>query len=160
MDSTTILQFACVAAFTAIAMATDLRTRRIPNWLTVTAAISGLAFHCLVSTREGLLFSLGGFAVGFGILFVLWIIGGGGGGDVKLMGAIGAWLGPRYTLGVFLLSVVFAMACIACVMAYGILNNANKQNESTNLLKKTIPYALPCGLSTWSILLLRVVTQN
>ena len=160
METTTIIQFVCVAVFTAIATATDLKNRKIPNWLTVSSAIIGLLFHIFTAGLDGVWFSLGGFAVGFGILFVLWMIGGGGGGDVKLMGAVGAWLGPKYTFGIFLLSVFFAIVCMAAVMLYGALKNANKNNESTNVLKKTIPYALPCGLSTWSILLMRMLTHQ
>lgn len=160
MQTTTILQFSCIAVFTAIAMATDLRSRKIPNWLTVSSALIGLAFHVATQGLVGIWFSLGGFAVGFGILFVLWMIGGGGGGDVKLMGAVGAWLGPKYTFGVFILSVLFAMLCMFAVMLYGGLRNANTNTKSTNVLKKTIPYALPCALSTWSILLIRMLSQN
>lgn len=160
METATILELLCIALFTGVATATDLKSRRIPNWLTVTAGLSGLVFHVATQQVTGLWFSLGGFAVGFGILFVLWLIGGGGGGDVKLMGAIGAWLGPKYTFSVFLLSVLFAIVCMAVVMIYGAMKNANKHVKSTNVLKKTIPYALPCSLSTWSILLLRLLGDN
>jgi len=152
MDKWTAIQIGCVTLFTAVAMATDLRHRRIPNWLTVSSALLGLVFHGATQGWQGIGQSLGGFAVGFGILLVLWLIGGGGGGDVKLMGAIGAWLGPKYTFGVFVLSVFFAIICTGVVIAIGALRNANTKNKSTNLLKKTIPYALPCALSTWSVL--------
>lgn len=152
MDTWTAIQIGCVTLFTGIAVAIDLRHRRIPNWLTVSSALLGLVFHTATRGWEGVGQSLGGFAVGFGILLVLWLIGGGGGGDVKLMGAIGAWLGPKYTFGVFVLSVFFAIVCTGLVIVYGAIRNANTKNKSPNLLKKTIPYALPCALSTWSVL--------
>lgn len=159
LTSTTIFQVVSVAVFTAIAMATDLRNRKIPNWLTVTAAICGLLFHVCVLRLPGLWFSLGGFAVGFGILFVLWIIGGGGAGDVKLMGAVGAWLGPKYTFAVFLLSVVCSLLCMLAVIGYGLVSNKNK-TSTTNLLKKKIPYAVPCGLSAWAVLLVQLFADR
>jgi len=160
MDTTTIIQFVCVAGLTLIATATDLRNRRIPNWLTVSAAILGLAFHVGTNGVTGLWFSLGGFGVGFGILLVLWLIGGGGGGDVKLMGAVGAWLGPMNALFIFVLSPLFALVCLGSVMAYGAYRNSGSSEPTTNVLKKTIPYAVPCGLSTWSIILVRIFAHS
>ena len=158
METTWLIQILCVVAFTVTATVTDLRTRKIPNWLTVSSAIVGLVFHICTKQLDGLLFSLGGFATGFGILLVLWLIGGGGGGDVKLMGAIGAWLGPKYTFAVFILSVFFAIVCMAIVIAVGLIRNFQSEKKPDNLLKKTLPYAIPCGLSTWSILLILTLT--
>ncbi len=159
INTTLVLQVICVAVFTAVAMATDLRSRKIPNWLTVSAAVSGLLFHICVMRLPGLWFSLGGFAVGFGILFVLWIIGGGGAGDVKLMGAVGAWLGPKYTFAVFLLSVFFSLLCMLAVIGYGLVSN-KKKTSATNLMKKKIPYAVPCGLSAWAVLLVQLFAER
>ena len=160
MESITVLQLAGVAIFTLIATVTDLQKRKIPNWLTVSAAVLGLVFHVSTSGVSGLWFSLGGFGTGFGMLLVLWLIGGGGGGDVKLMGAIGAWLGPMNTLLVFVLSVIFAIVCLFCVMVYGAIGSSKAGDKTSSVLKKTIPYAVPCGLSTWSILLVRFFTQQ
>lgn len=164
MDNTTILQFACVAVLALVASATDLHRRKIPNWLTVTAAIAGLAFHISTAGVAGLWLSLGGFAVGFGILLVLWLIGGGGAGDVKLMGAVGAWLGPMSTLMVFIASVIFAILCLTIVTIYAAVRKANDSEganaEKQSVLKMKIPYAVPCGLSIWSLFLVRFFTQQ
>ena len=97
-------QAVAVMLFTAVALVWDVRTRRIPNGLNVLGLIAGVVFHTVQRGGDGLLFSLAGFGTGFGILFLLWISGGGGGGDVKLMGAVGAWLGPNLTLIVFIAS--------------------------------------------------------
>ena len=106
MSATTLF---AVILFTSAAVVFDLRSRRIPNWLTVSSGALGLVYHLATGGISGLGFGLGGFVVGFGVLLVLWLVGGGGGGDVKLMGAVGAWLGPVPTIMIFIGSVAFAI---------------------------------------------------
>jgi prepilin peptidase CpaA len=72
----------------------DLRTRRIPNVLTLGAAAAALLFHVLTGGLHGGLASAAGWVVGMATLFVAFALGGMGAGDVKLLGAIGAWIGP------------------------------------------------------------------
>src|SRR6476660_6881099 len=98
-----------VAGYTLAAAVTDIRQRRIPNYLTVPAALAGLLFHSFAPTGWGILTSLGGFAVGFGLLLLPWILGGGGMGDVKLLAALGTWLGPLMILPAFGLGAVCAL---------------------------------------------------
>ena len=71
---------------------TELKDGRIPDWITLPALLVGF----LVGYLEGgitLGSSVGGFVVGFGFLFIFYMFGGMGGGDVKLMGAVGALMG-------------------------------------------------------------------
>lgn len=103
------------AVITAAAAATDYRRRRIPNALTLSAFALGLVFRVATDGGAGLLDAGLGFGVGFGTLFVLWICGGGGAGDVKLMGALGVWLGFSLTLSVLLLSVL--VVCLLTLAA-------------------------------------------
>ena len=111
-----------VVAFTLVCLVTDLRWRRIPNWLTVPVFALGLVVHTIGGGLPGLWFSLRGFATGFGVLLALWLIGGGGGGDVKMMGALGAWLGAWLTVLVFLASALVTLALLAGLMAYTTAN--------------------------------------
>jgi prepilin peptidase CpaA len=76
------------------AVVTDIRSYRIPNWLTVPAMACGLALHVVRHGQQGLLFSLEGLAVGLGLFLVFYATGGMGAGDVKLMAAVGSFLGP------------------------------------------------------------------
>ena len=72
----------------------DVRTRRIPNWLTFGGAAAGLLFHLFNGGLTGAEGSVAGWAVGVALLLASYWLGGMGAGDVKLVGALGAWLGP------------------------------------------------------------------
>ena len=151
---------AAVIVFSSIALFTDLRDRRIPNWLTVSAAVLGLVWHITQGGLAGLGTSLGGFATGFGLLLLLWLVGGGGGGDVKLMGAVGAWLGAFSTVCVFIGSAGFAIVCSVVLVAAKRLRPASDEklsisNEAT-AGRLTVPYALPVSLAIWSMFVISI----
>ena len=78
----------------------DVRTRRIPNWLTFPAAALGLVAATLAHGGHGTVSSAAGFLVGLALFFPLFVLKGLGAGDVKLMGALGAWLGTSVIFGV------------------------------------------------------------
>ena len=84
---------ALVIAF--IACLTDLRDRRIPNVLTFGAAALALVFHGLVGGVSGLQSAVLGWIAGTAMFLPFFMLGGMGGGDVKLLAALGAWMGPR-----------------------------------------------------------------
>ena len=75
----------------------DLKTHRIPNYLTFTALIAGFLLQILLHGWNGITHSLGGVIVGFLIFIPFYIKGGMGAGDVKLMAVVGAFLGYQYT---------------------------------------------------------------
>ena len=78
----------------AIATFTDLRSRRIPNWLVFPFMAAGFGVQAWLHGWHGVAQSLEGFALGGVIFGVLAAMGGMGMGDVKLLAAIGAWIGP------------------------------------------------------------------
>ena len=82
-------------AIAACACVTDLRSRRIPNLLTFGGALAGVLFHGVTGSTHGLLVSTAGWVVGLMVFLLPFLLGGLGAGDVKLLAALGAWLGPR-----------------------------------------------------------------
>jgi len=78
-----------------IAAAADLKTRRIPNWLVIPFLIGGLVVSTAVHGTAGLLSSALGIAAGAAALIPFYFLGGMGMGDVKLLAAVGAWVGPQ-----------------------------------------------------------------
>jgi prepilin peptidase CpaA len=76
----------------------DLRTRRIPNYLTLGTAVAGLAYNCIAHGLPGLVSGILGMLLGFAFLILPYLWGGMGAGDVKAMAALGAWLGPQFTV--------------------------------------------------------------
>lgn len=89
-----------VAAVTvAIALVTDLRRGKIPNAVTMPALLIGLAINVAGGGVEGLWFSLGGIGVAAAALVLSLVCSGAmGGGDIKLLAAVGALCGARFLL--------------------------------------------------------------
>ena len=135
-DVATWILLICVGAFTAIAAVSDVCTRRIPNRLTVPVFFAGLLFQFGLRDRfgfngfDGITDAALAFLVGFGILFALWFVGGGGGGDVKLMGALSVWLGVRHTLYVLVASTVLVLIGTAFVVLYAVARHGIQDDEA------------------------------
>ncbi|MDB5387244.1 MAG: Type leader peptidase family protein [Planctomycetaceae bacterium] len=112
----------CSIAFTATAAVIDYRTQRIPNKLTLPMFAAGWIFQLALNPAgplSGLVDGLTGFAIGFGMFFILWIIGGGGGGDAKLVGALSVWLGFWKTFGLIVVSTLLVVLGTGLLMLYG-----------------------------------------
>ena len=84
-----------------VAAVTDLRTRRVPNWLVFPFLLMGIAVSAMTRGWAGLESSSLGILAGAGALGLFYCLGGMGMGDVKLLASIGAWIGPRQILVAF-----------------------------------------------------------
>ena len=159
--------------FTAVAAVIDMRTRRIPNKMTVPVFAAGILFQvgCMIfaprfpTVWAAVADMLKAFGVGFGVLFVRWMIGGGGGGDVKLMGAISVWLGFDRTLYVLALSTVVVLLGTLAAMCWGAVSRGlqSTKKEMTQARaaraagaqpqRRLMTYAFPVAVATWVVLL-------
>jgi prepilin peptidase CpaA len=86
----------------------DWRYRRIPNWLTVSGLVAGIAVNVGISGWAGLKTSLLGALLGLGLLLPFVLLRSLGAGDWKLAGALGASLGPHELVTVLMGSVLVA----------------------------------------------------
>ncbi len=109
----------------SIACVTDWRTRRIPNVLTFGAALAGLLYQFATGGVEALGQGLLGWVLGALVFLLPFALGGLGGGDVKLLAALGAWLGPVDALWLALYTgVAGGVMAIAVAAFYGYLGTA------------------------------------
>jgi prepilin peptidase CpaA len=80
----------------------DVRYRRIPNVFVLATLISGLLLNFVFGGVDGVLLSVGGCLLGFGLMLMLHVLGAMGAGDVKLFAAIGAVVGANLVIPTFL----------------------------------------------------------
>lgn len=100
------------APLAAVAGWTDWRSRRIPNWLTVPGLLVGIAANSVAGGWAGAKSSLLGAGLGLAVLLPFVLLKSLGAGDWKLVGALGAFLGPPR-----LLAALFVAVLVAGVMA-------------------------------------------
>ena len=102
-DNLPILLLALVLVVSAVH---DITRQKIPNLLTYPTVLLALLFYGFSRGFDGILFSTSGLALGIGLLTVPYLMGGMGAGDVKLLGAVGAVLGPVGVFNGFLLTAL------------------------------------------------------
>jgi prepilin peptidase CpaA len=106
-------------ALALAASACDLRTRRIPNVLTFGAAAAAVAASAWMNGMAGVEASVAGWLIGLALWFPLFVLRGMGGGDVKLLAAIGAWLGPALAFFIALYAAIAgAVLALGLVLAH------------------------------------------
>lgn len=93
----------------------DYAQRRVPNWLNASLIVLGFVAQGIYNGSGGLTAGLCGMLVGFGLLIVPWMMHGMGAGDVKLMAAIGVWVGPALALYCFVAGAVIG-GIVAVIM--------------------------------------------
>jgi prepilin peptidase CpaA len=145
-DQTALAAAAIVAL---IAAAFDWRSRRIPNWLSMSALAAGLLFRGLSEGTSGLGDAGAGFVVAVLPLLVLWLIGGGGGGDVKLMAGLSVWLGYQQSVMLLIGSTVGVLVFHCAVMIVRSLRRQSGGLEGKAQLR--VAFAIPVCLAAWAL---------
>ncbi|MEB3197248.1 MAG: prepilin peptidase [Candidatus Sericytochromatia bacterium] len=114
-------QFGLVGVL-SVAMITDLQSRKIFNWLTFPAIAVGLLLHVWMSGSAGLQSSVLGLLGGSAVFLVGFMLGQMGAGDVKLMAAVGAWLGwPAALAAVLYVTGAGGLIAVAVAIRHGTL---------------------------------------
>jgi prepilin peptidase CpaA len=167
-----MLQFAPLLGLLVWAAVVDLRSRRIPNWMTgalVASGLmqSGLAFWSLSSGQ-----AWAGLGAGFGLTFILFALGGMSAGDVKLFAGIGAWVGPMRVVEIFAAEAVIGMVIVLAqamrrrrvgilmrnsavlVMNAAVSGDASCPEESEKNKGRLLPYSVPALAATVGVLVL------
>lgn len=177
---------AALALLLSVSAYVDWRETVIPKWLTIPMFGLGILVslvrggwlgyqeaplfllptgNVLLGVLDGLLFAALGCLVGFGMLFVMWLLGTCGGGDVKLFAALGTWLGPVYPIFVLAGSIVVLLVqVIVKLVAMGFsgknllkLAKANRaptqEGASPTPNKLRITYSFPVAVATVAVLL-------
>src|SRR5580704_71478 len=109
------LQQILLAALVISAAAFDFRTRRIPNWLCAAGFLCGFACQIAFSRWTGAREAALGAGLAFLIYIPLFALRAVGGGDVKLMAAVGSLAGPKAWIAIFLITAL-AGGVIALIM--------------------------------------------
>ncbi len=136
-----ILSLGILAMVLTIAVYSELKEKRIPNWINLLGILAGLAIGYLPGGLS-LQASIAGLAIGFGLLFIFYVFGGMGGGDVKLMGAVGALLGFPLILPVlFYTAIIGGFMALMLLIWKGRLRKAPATEEAPKE-PLTIPYGV------------------
>jgi prepilin peptidase CpaA len=106
-------------ALLIISAAIDLRSQKIPNLIVYPGMLIALTYNTIINGTAGLLFSLGGIAIGIALLIIPYFMGGMGAGDAKLMGTIGGFLGAKGVLfSFFFTAIVGGIYALILIFAY------------------------------------------
>jgi prepilin peptidase CpaA len=108
---------AAVAGVTTMAAVVDIRTRRVPNWLTFGVAAMGVAMAASHVDGVGVVGAIEGLLVGLLLMLPGHVFGKTGAGDVKLVAALGTLLGPKAIAMAFLYTAI-AGGVLAVAVAF------------------------------------------
>mgnify|MGYP000856259138 FL=1 len=136
----------------------DIMRRRISNWIPVTALAAGLVFHTARDGWRGTLAALAGAASGLAVFLVFYLLGGMGGGDVKLMAGFGAVLGAGRLLEAALWTALAGGLAAASVIAWVAVRNRLRRGDrqaGSGLRAESIPYAPAITVGAWLALIPR-----
>ena len=171
-----IVFVAGVGLLTGIAAYTDTKLWKIHNKLTLPFFALGWVYQTAFWGLPGLQDGLAGFVVGFGTYLLLFMVAGGGGGDVKLVGALSVWLGLRLTVWMMAASTLIVVIDVGAITFYRVLRHGMQKWKRDYLAtgkvdakgktvtvqetreqkqkRRILPFAIPVAMATWLLMLL------
>ncbi|MFZ5353632.1 MAG: A24 family peptidase [Bacillota bacterium] len=161
-----------MAILISVSLYNDLLYRKIPNKITVSAAVTGLAVNLVANSITGLFDSILAILLGFVLMLIPFLIGGIGGGDVKLIIAIGAISGMRFTFYTIIFTAMagaaIALFIIICQKTFlKSITNVWKYLISTILLRDLVPIdvdekqsSFPYGLAIAAGVVITLIYKN
>ena len=129
--------------FAAVGASTDLKSGRIPNWLTYSGLIGGLAARSWLEGWMGMRLGLVGALLGGGMFFMFFLARGMGAGDVKLMAAVGCLAGEKQTA-----TVIIATAIAGGLMAIGYMVFYKRVGRTLRNVGKLVRFRVTSGSRT------------
>ena len=150
--------FTLLLVFAAIG---DVRTRRIPNRLVVGMTVIGILYSAIVTgPLWGTLKGIEGFFAGMAFWLAFYVLGWLGAGDVKLVAAAGAWLGPREVIEGSLIAALLGaiLAVLWMLRSQGIRRGVETLGVAVTLPSvltetpksadriRSLPYSVPIAL--------------
>ena len=171
MTPATWLHLIPLLAMLGIAAAIDARTRRIPNWLTVSMMLCGLVQSFTSMRTVGPTGACLGLLAGFVLMLGQFALGGLGGGDVKLLMGVGAWVGAIPLLAIFMATSLVGMLIVisqalwqgrmrtllrnSAVVAVNLAHlrevgadHAMQTGKACRSVERPLPYAIPTLVGT------------
>jgi prepilin peptidase CpaA len=148
----------CLLGFVGAVAVMDLRTRRIPNWLTIPAAALAVALSVARAGWHGAAISAAGVVTGLAVFLPLCLSGKLGAGDVKALGAVGAFLGPvQVLLAALCTLLVGGIAGALALVSFRWRMSPDRQVGQPALLvrQQGIPYGTAIAGGTLIAILLR-----
>ncbi len=142
----------------ALAVRQDLLEHRISNLLTLAALVAGLSIHSLLGGLDGFVHALAGAGIGLVCLLPLYLGKGMGAGDVKLMAAAGALLGPFNAFVAAVLTLMFGAVLAVAILVWRMIEVRQATAGAPNLSqvrKERFPYAVAIGLGAVATMWLR-----
>src|SRR4051812_16974063 len=158
----------------------DIRVRLIRNWLTGSLVVTGLIQSIGPSPIVSPGLAVLGMLAGFGLLILPFAIGAVGGGDVKLLAGIGAWVGPTLVFQIFLVEAVVGLVIVvaqaaaagrlrmlarnSAVLAVNIahagelgVEHVRQSGQEYRSIDRPLAYAVPTLIATLIVLLAPLV---
>jgi prepilin peptidase CpaA len=127
----------------------DLARRQISNWIPAAALAGGLGWQIAQNGWMGGLYALGGTAAGFAVFLIFYLLGGMGGGDIKLMAGFGALLGAQQMLWASFYTALVGGLLALGVVGFRRLRQAAGKAKPEAAGSESIPYAPAIALGVW-----------